>query len=190
MKYLLILLWILRSDVVLSHEEHPIADLYVTAAAKEHNPTPRMERLRDEVFAELNLERQHPFYFADARVIMQRNVLGVCFPQSMTIIIDTNSIAKQSDRAIKLTIAHEIVHCYGKRGHISDMISMDQLLSDGDVYKYKVTFGIIDRMLMVLLGVDKCPASLMFPSGGYDKVCGPLMYEIYMEEAREAVKRK
>jgi len=190
LKYLLILLWILSSDTALSHEEHPVADLYVQQAAEMHKPTKRMNRLRDEVFEELNLERQHPFYFADLRSIMNRNILGVCFPQSKTVIIDTKVIARQSDRAIKLTIAHELVHCIGRRGHDNSMISMDQLLSDGDVYKYKVTFSILDRMIMTLLGVDKCPASLMFPHGGYDSVCGPLMYEIYMEEAREAVKGK
>lgn len=190
MKYLLILLWILRSDVALSHETHPIAELYLQQAAYEHKPTKRMKRLRDEVFDELNLERQHPFYFADLKSIMQRNILGVCFPESKTVIIDTKAVAKQSDRAIKLTIAHELVHCYGNRGHRSEMISMDQLLSNGDIYKYRVSFGILDRMILKLLGVDKCPASLMFPHGGYDKVCGPLMYEIYMEEARQAVKRK
>lgn len=185
-------MWILRSDVALSHETNPRAELIILLAAEEHNPTNRMKRLRDEVFKELKLERQHPFYFARLKRLMSSSVLGVAFHQTQTIIIDVSPFKdpKITDRAIKLTIAHEIVHAYGREGHNSTMISMDQLISNGDIYKYKISFSILDRLIMELLGVDKCPASLMFPHGGYDKVCGPLMYEIYMNEAREAVKGK
>jgi len=192
MKYLLILMLWLDSGLALS-QGYAMLTVVLEQAAVEHMMTDRMERLQKEVFAELEIEKQYPMYFVDARGLLSMTIEGVCFPaHGRVILVDTQQFnnPKYTDMSIKLTMAHEILHCYAGEPHKPEMVAMNQVMSGGDIYRYKGLFAYIDFVIDELLGVDMCPASLMFPNGAYDEVCGPYMYEIYMSEAREALRRK
>jgi hypothetical protein len=183
----------LLSSAGIAHETHPFLEVVIERAKELHHKTPRMERLQREVFEELGIEKQHPMYFVDARRLLNMNIEGVCFPaDGKVILMDTHQFKNKryTDLSIKLTMAHEILHCYAGMPHIVGLIEMEHLIPDGDIYKYENIFQMLDVMVQDLLNNDQCPASLMFPNGGYDAVCGPLMYEIYMDEAREALRRK
>jgi len=192
MKYLLILMLWFDSGLALS-QGYAMLTAVLEQAEVEHAMTDRMERLQKEVFAELEIEKQYPMYFVDARGLLNMAIEGVCFPaHGRAILMDTQQFnnPKYTDMSIKLTMAHEILHCYAGEPHKPEMVDMNQLLADGDIYHYKDIFNTLDYLTFELLGTDMCPASLMFPNGAYDEVCGPYMYEIYMSEAREALRRK
>lgn len=179
-----------------AHEISIMTEVYLDIASQNHKKTNRMARLQKEVFKELGLEKQYPMYFADTAMIstvmgLNLNVLGICFPTSKAIVINTRPFygKRHSDASLKLTIAHEILHCYAGKSHDDTMISMKHLIEDGDIYNYKGAFGYLDSIMDDLLENDKCPASIMYPSGIYAAVCEPYMYEIYMNEARQALRK-
>lgn len=190
---ILLVAMLLFSSSGIAHEAHPLVEIIIEMAKREHRKTPRMERLQREVFEELGIERQHPMYFVDARRLLNMSIEGVCFPEhGKTIFMDLQQFQnpKYTDLSIKLTMAHEILHCYAGIPHKNDLIDMEHFIVNGDIYKFTNVFQNIDYMITDLLDGDKCPASLMYPNGAYDAVCGPLMYEIYMDEARHALRRK
>jgi len=159
--WVLTLLCTLQSNTALSQDFpiDPYAEM-INMAHKMHNPTSKMKRLAAETFKELDLEPRK-IYFAPmaeiARQLDKPRAIGVCFSNSKTIIVDTAVFSRMSEKQLKLTIAHELLHCEADfRSH--------------DNRKVKTPVGV-------------CGYSLMFPSIAAPK-CAEFMYKFYMTEAR------
>jgi len=158
-------------------------------AYQNHVKDVRIQHLLEEVFTELRLEKQYPFYVLSGSnydIITGRpDSIGMCDMRSNAIYLKYEYAKDTDDLGVKATMVHEILHCYSNTPHIVKKVSMPQFLEDGEVYNYDTTFDGVD---MVSYGNDKCPATAMYPNATYDKVCAPLMYGIWLDHARKVLK--